>query len=239
MRAAALAPDPGNWVDLDGNALDAWLTDRYALEGDRWLRLNMVTALGGEISGPSGTSEELAGGIDRPLLRVLRASGDVVLVGAASIRAGGYPLPRLAPLAVATTTGDLSGHALPAGTTPERLLVLCPPSAAARATATLGGIGTVLPLHGDPVADPALLLDALAAHGRSRIVCEGGGGIASRLFAAGLVDEFDQSIAPIVSSPGAPLTAGTVPLVSGRLRGLLRDGTDRLYARWTFPTRLR
>jgi riboflavin biosynthesis pyrimidine reductase len=239
MRVAALAPEPGDLLDLEGDALHDWLAERYVLEGDRWLRLNLITALGGQIAGPSGTSEDLADGIDRALLKVLRASADVVLVGAASVRAGRYPLPRRAPLAVATTTGDLTGHAFSADLDPERLLVLCPPSAAGRARATLAGAGTVVALAGDPVTDPGLLLDALADRGLGRVVCEGGGGMASRLLASGSVDEFDQSIAPIVTSPGAPLLTGAIPLLSGRLRGLLRDGTDRLYARWTFPARSR
>jgi riboflavin biosynthesis pyrimidine reductase len=239
MKVAALAPEPGEQLELEGDALQAWLAERYALEGDRWLRLNLITALGGQITGPSGTSEDLADGIDRALLRVLRATGDAVLVGAGSVRAGRYPLPRRVPLVVATATGDLTGHGFAPDLDARRLLVLCPAAAAERATSTLGGAGTVVPLPGDPVTDPRLLLDALADRGLPRVLCEGGGGIASRLFAAGAVDEFDQSIAPVVTSPGAPLLTGGIPLVSGRLRGLLRDGTDRLYARWTFPTRSR
>ena len=235
-RVAALAPEPADWVDLDGAGLDAWLADRYALVGDAWLRLNLITALGGQITGPSGTSEDLADGIDRPLLRVLRTSGDVVLVGAASVRAGGYALPRSgAPLAVATASGDLDGHTFPADTRPEQLLVLCPATAAERARRSLGGLGTVVVTADDPAA--TTLVDALRDRGLRRIVCEGGGALASALFAAAAVDEFDHSIAPVVTAPGAPLTTGDVPLVTGRLAGLLRDGTDRLYARWTFPTR--
>jgi riboflavin biosynthesis pyrimidine reductase len=84
------------------------------------------------------------------------------------------------------------------------------------------------------MAEPQRLLAALRDRGYGRIVCEGGGALASRLLAAGLVDEFCHSLAPVVVAPGAPLTVGDVPLTTGRLEGLLLDETDRLYARWRF-----
>lgn len=234
MRVSRLVPGPAEDVDLDGDALDGWLRQRYDLAGDSWLRLNLISALGGQITGPSGSSNDLAAGIDRPLLKLLRAMSDVVLVGAASVRAEGYTIPRHAPLAVATMSGDLDGHVFPRDLEPGRLLVLCPPRAAGRVRSSVGEAAELLPVAGDPMAQPRLLLDALRERGLGRIVCEGGGAIASRLIAAGLVDEFCHSIAPVVVSPGAPLTVGDVPLTTGRLDGLLRDETDRLYARWGF-----
>jgi riboflavin biosynthesis pyrimidine reductase len=221
-------------VDLESEALDAWLQERYDLPGDAWLRLNLISALGGQITGPSGSSNDLAAGIDRPLLKLLRAMSDVVLVGAASVRAEGYTIPRRAPLAVATVSGDLDGHVFPQDLEPGRLLVLCPPAAEERVRSSVGSAAEVLPLVGDPMAEPGLLTSALRDRGLGRIVCEGGGALASRLLAAGLVDEFCHSVAPLVVSPGAPLTVGDVPLMTGRLDGLLLDETDRLYARWGF-----
>lgn len=234
MRVSRLVPGPSEDVDLDGEALDAWLRDRYDLQGDSWLRLNLISALGGQITGPSGSSNDLAAGIDRPLLKLLRAMSDVVLVGAASVRAEGYTLPRRAPLAVATVSGDLDGHVFPRDLEPGRLLVLCPPAAEARVRSSVGTAAEMLPIDGDPIANPQLLTMALRERGFGRIVCEGGGALASRLLAAGLVDEFCHSLAPVVVSPGAPLTVGDVPLTTGRLEGLLLDETDRLYARWRF-----
>ncbi len=59
----------------------------------------------------------------------------------------------------------------------------------------------------------------------------------SGLVAAGVVDEFDHSIAPVLVSPGAPLSTGDLPLTHARLAGLVLDATDRLYARWALPRR--
>ena len=236
MQVTGLLPATGP-VDLDGEALGDWLAERYALDGAEWLRLNLITALGGQITGPSGGSKDLSGGIDRPLLRVLRAAADVVLVGAASVRAEGYAIPRHAPLAVATTSGDLAAHRVPADLPPGRLLVVCPESAVGRVDAELGGRAGVLPLPDGSGGSAKAVVTALRRAGYGRIVCEGGGRLASRLVAEALVDEFDQSIAPVLVSPGAPLTTGEVPLTNARLTGLLLDGTDRLYARWALPRR--
>lgn len=234
MRVVRAAPAPPIEVDLDGDELLAWLRSQYELTDSTWLRLNLISAIGGQITGPSGSSDELADGLDRPLLRLLRESADVVLVGAASLRAGGYPLPARAPLAVLTASGDLSGHRLKPDVDAARLLVLCPTAAVERARRTLGAAATFIPLTGDPTADPASVVTALHARGLRRIVCEGGGGIASSLLAAGLVTEFCHSSAPMVTAPGAPLITGTVPLTRARLDLLLLDDTDRTYARWRF-----
>src|SRR4051812_14393470 len=184
MRVTGLLPATGP-QELDGAELDAWLQDRYDLAGDAWLRLNLITALGGQIAGPSGGSDDLAAGIDRPLLKVLRGMADVVLVGAGSVRAEGDTPPRRAPLAVVTASGNLDGHAFPASVAPGRLLVLCPSGAADRVRTHLGERGTVAELQGDPTADPALAVDALRSAGYGRIVCEGGGHLASSLITAG------------------------------------------------------
>lgn len=236
MRVTGLLPATGP-IELEGEALGGWLAERYALDGDEWLRLNLISALGGQITGPSGGSSDLTGGIDRPLLRVLRAAADVVLVGAASVRAEGFVMPRQAPLAVATVSGDLAGHRFPSELEPGGLLVVCPESAAGRLEAELGGRATVLPMPDGSGGSAAPVVTALRDAGYGRIVCEGGGRLASRLVAEGLVDEFDHSIAPVLVSPGAPLTTGEVPLTNARLTGLLLDETDRLYARWALARR--
>lgn len=236
MQVTGLVPATGA-VELDGVALGEWLARRYALEGAEWLRLNLITALGGEITGPSGGSNDLAGGIDRRLLHVLRAAADVVLVGAASVRAEGYTMPRRAPLAVATTSGDLAGRRFPAELQPGRLLVVCPESARSRVEAELGGRAAVLSVPHGSGGSARAVVTALRDAGYGRIVCEGGGHLVSGLVASRVVDEFDHSIAPVLVSPGAPLSTGDLPLTRASLVGLLLDQTDRIYARWALPRR--
>lgn len=234
---AELVPEAGRLVDLEGAALRDWLADRYALAGDRWLRLNLVTGLGGQITGPSGTSDDLTGGIDRTLMGVVRRTGDVVLVGAGSARAERYRLPARAALAIATRTGRLSADDLPEPDGDRRALVLCPEDVAARVAGDLGDRARVLPVPSAVRQHAGLLHDALAGAGLHRVVCEGGGALATALLADGAVDEFDQTIAPVALAPGAPLLTGDLTPTPASLAGLLRDGTDRLYARWRLPRR--
>jgi riboflavin biosynthesis pyrimidine reductase len=224
-RVTPLAPEPGDAVELDGAALDAWLAERYRLDAGPWLRLNMVTGIGGQIAGASGTSADLTGGIDGRLMRVLRREADVLLVGAGSVRAMPYPMPQRIPLAIATTTGDLTAVQLPEDTSSDRLLVLHPRSVSGRVAETAHGRVTPVPIDGG-------IVGTLRALGLGRVLCEGGGALASALIASGDVTEFAQTIAPVAHSPAPTLLTGPVPPARARLEGLLRDETDRLYLRW-------
>jgi riboflavin biosynthesis pyrimidine reductase len=232
-RVDALLPVPGGTVDLEREDLRAWLAERYALDRDAWVRVNLVSALGGQTTASDGTSDGLTGGIDRLLLAVLRRSADVVLVGAGTLRAEHLNMPRTAALAVATRRGDFDAAVLPLPTEDgRRALVLCPGRVAGALRERLGDRAQVVPVDGDPSADPALLVQALAAEGLPRVVCEGGAELAGRLITAGVVDELDLTTAPILAGGGPSLRA-----LGGAwtLGGLLRDETDRLYARWRAP----
>ena len=238
MRIVQAVPGPAHEVDLDGDALTSWLTERYAPPaGDAWVRLNLVSALGGQITGASGTSDDLADGIDRPLMGIIRGTADVVLVGAESVRSNGYGLPRTAALAVATVTGDLRGNTFPDSIPSGRLFVLCPPEAVDRVVDQLGRRATVVAVGAGGAPEPAALIASLAERGLTRVLCEGGGAVVSALVRAGLVTEFCHTVAPLLTSPGAMLSVGDVPLTQLRLDQLLVDETQRLYARWGFPPR--
>ncbi len=94
----------GPELDLDDRPA---LLDLYRPPRSTWLRLNMVATVDGAAAGSDGTSESLTNRADRRILGVIRELADVVLVGAASVRAEGYQLPKRAPLAVVTRSGDL------------------------------------------------------------------------------------------------------------------------------------
>lgn len=234
-RVDALLPVPGEQVELDRDALRTWLAERYERPGEAWVRVNLVSALGGHTTGSDGTSEGLTGGIDRLLLAELRRSADVVLVGAGTLRAERLGMPRSAALAVATRRGDLDAAVLPKPTEDgRRALVLCPERVADALRDRLGDRAKVIAVEGDPSAAPALLVDALAMEGLTRVVCEGGAELAGRLVTSGVVDELDLTTAPLLAGGGPSLRAlGGV----WSLGALLRDETDRLYARWLAPLR--
>jgi riboflavin biosynthesis pyrimidine reductase len=231
----ALLPEAGAPVDLDGQALRDWLAARYELPGVAWVRLNLVTALGGQTTGADGTSDGLTGGIDRTLLAVLRGTADVVLVGAGTLRSEQLRMPRTAMLAVATGGGDLDAASLPEPTADgRRALILCPSRVAEPLRARVGERAQVVEVARDPTTSPGTLIDALAMEGLPRVVCEGGAELAGRLVTAGVVDELDLTTSPVLAGGGPSLRALGGPW---SLAGLLRDGTDRLYARWRLQER--
>jgi riboflavin biosynthesis pyrimidine reductase len=207
-------------IDVDDR--DA-LLDLYRGPGSAWLRLNLVGTVGGSAIGEDGTSDSITSRTDRRILGVIRELSDVVLVGAASVRAEGYQLPKRAKLAIATMSGDLGGHRID---DPSRVLVLGPEAARAAADASLGAPFTAI---GE---GPGSIVDALRAMGLADIVCEGGPSIAASLLAADLVDECCFTTAPVLGGPMLPLLAG--PLPSRRLSPMLQliddDGTT--FARW-------
>jgi len=94
---------------LDDDALAA----HYAYPTDRngpFVRVNFVTSVDGGVS-VDGVSGGLGSAADRRVFSVLRLLADVVLVGAGTVRAGGYrgarrpTLGRAAPPPIAVVTG--------------------------------------------------------------------------------------------------------------------------------------
>ncbi len=69
-------------------------------------------SLDGSAVGPDGTTGTLTTGADRAVLGAIRAESDLVLVGAATLRAEPDLIPRTARLAVLSRSGDLGSATL-------------------------------------------------------------------------------------------------------------------------------
>lgn len=200
-------------VDLDDR--DA-LLELYRPPRADWLRLNLVATVDGSAAGTDGTSETLTSRADRRILGVIRELADVVLVGAGSVRAEGYLMPKRAPLAIMTRTGDLRGHRLD---DVSRVTVFGPQGAREGVAATLGARFVV-------AAD---VVGALRDEGWQSIVCEGGPTLATELVP--VADEVCLTTAALIGGPTLPLLAGAVPSTRLTLAGLLAD-ESMLFARW-------
>lgn len=228
------ASEPPETLELDDPATRERLLELYRPPEGSWLRLNFVTSVTGSAAGSDGTSETLTSAADRHLLGIIRELADVVLVGAASVRAEGYHLPKLSPLAVVTTSGDLGGLSPEAA---SRIIAVCPASVADRAGAS--GV-TVLPIP-DSEAVPdrpgalsgADIATALRGAGYASIVCEGGPVLARQLVVDGVVDELCLTTSPRITPTTLPLF-GSDAFVERpvSLGGLLVDEDGALYARW-------
>lgn len=180
---------------------------RYTRGDAAYVRLNMITSLTGSAAGSDGTSDTLTSRIDRTILQVIRRDADVVVVGAASVRAEGFTVPRGSRLAVVTSSGDLAGHrlTLPPGAEVDRVMIVC---AARRASqieprARAQGI-QVVPVPGPDRMSPRGILEALADRGHRRVVCEGGPELASQFAAAGVIDEYCVTVAPVIEPVERP-----------------------------------
>ncbi|WP_129337137.1 dihydrofolate reductase family protein [Cellulomonas endophytica] len=225
----------------------------------RWVRGVMVSTLDGAATGADGRSGSIHDAADGRVFGALRALADVVLVGLGTAAAEGYPpLVVDAPLragrraagrpdalvtAVVTGSGDLPPRLLgdegpgsddnaPAG--PPPLVVTharCPRLAPLRERL---GTDAVLVTGEDRVGlDRAL--DALAERGLTRVQAEGGPHLLGRLVAAGLVDELDLTVSPLLVGGPAPrslaLDDWLDPAVDARLVHLLH-ARGVLLGRW-------
>jgi riboflavin biosynthesis pyrimidine reductase len=227
-------PDADTTIDISAPDARERLATLYQLPGADTLRINLVGSVSGSAAGQDDTSETLTNRADRKILGVIRRLSDVVLVGAASVRAEGYQLPRTAPLAIVTSSGDLGGHRASLAADRHVPMVLCPQSAANRAAESLPGARIVVVPDDDGRMAAGDLIAALRERGLRRIVCEGGPSLAGQLLDAGLVDELCLSTSPVLGGVSLPLFGGA-PISSRRLSlgQLLVDESSTVYARWS------
>lgn len=218
---------PGPDLDLTAEEADARILEAYSPAPG--LRLNLVAGIGGGASDADGISDGLSDPVDRRILRLLRGLADAVIVGARSVRAEGYRMPRTAALAVLTASGDLSGHRLQVDE-PGRLLVLTTARGAEQVDID-GADVLVLPERGGAVRLDAAL-DALRGRGLDRVLCEGGPSLAGALLEHDLVDELCLTTSPFAAGAALPVLGADAPPRAMRLESLLSDDRSALYARW-------
>jgi riboflavin biosynthesis pyrimidine reductase len=231
MRLSEVRPALGHPFDISTDHGYARLRDIYAPPGRRYLRLNMITTLTGSASGADGTSETLSSRVDRKILGVIRAHADGILVGAETVRAEGYVVPRAGVLVVLTTTGDIIGHRMHDAA--DRVILVCPGDRVheVRARAELPG-ATVLGVGDSGRPAPAAVRAALDERGLSRIVCEGGPSVASAFASAGMIDEFCVTVAPALTAVAEPfLTVSSAEPIETDVAGMLVDEAAFSYLR--------
>jgi riboflavin-specific deaminase-like protein len=164
--------------------------------------LSCAMSLDGFIDDATDGRLILSGPADLDRVDALRASCDAILVGAGTVRADN---PRLLvrseerrrrrtrdPIKVTlTTTGDLDPHAAFFTAGDATRIVYVPPGTHAALPATV------------VVADglPALLAD-LAGRGVGRLLVEGGTAMHTAFLSAGLADELQLAVAPILVGGG-------------------------------------
>ena len=222
-------------VDLEETGARAQIVELYRPPREPFVRINLISSVSGSAGGTDGTSETLSNPVDRTILGVIREHGDVVVIGAQSLRAEGYLLPRRVPLAVVTSSGNLAGHGTgPTGAT-GNVIVVCPPSAVDRVHETSGDMSIEILTVDAPDGRLAIadIIEALAARGLTSIVCEGGPGLAAQFLEAGVVDEVCLSTSPVINGSALPVF-GTddTDQTALRIDQLMVDEASGIYARW-------
>ena len=204
-----LLPEPASELT------DEEFREAYEFPADRpWVRASFVVSLDGATVGPDGSSRSIASASDQRVFSMLRLRGDVVLVGAGTLRDEGYG-PSRRPTAVVTRSLSLSPD-LPlfadgTASTP-RTLIFSTDTAAHHAPAWLRECADIVPC-GSPEVDLRVVIAELANRGFGRIHCEGGPTLLRDLAVAGLVDELAVSVSPLIV--GAPSSHHLVDLPSG------------------------
>ena len=171
---------------LPGPPLDDVSLDEAYAAPARWVRGLMVSSVDGAVE-VGGSSEPLSGPADRRVLSHLRATADVVLVGAQSVRAEGWHPPR--PSAARRAERRASGR----------------PEVPAYAVVSASGEfprgeadGEVLVVAGSPDD----VLEQLGERGLHRVVCEGGPTLLAQVASAGRLDELCLTVSPQLTGPG-------------------------------------
>jgi riboflavin biosynthesis pyrimidine reductase len=241
--------------DLGRDDLVALHAHPDPLPATGWVRTNFVASVDGAVSGADGLSASLQTPADQAVFSVLRALADVVVAGAGTVRAEGYPArldvkrwaqdarrgdgQQPAPcLAVVTSSGSVPDALLSAPGRDDdgwHLVVL---AAAAAGEERLGRLRAALGeecvvVAGDGDVDPHRAVAALVERGLPRVLCEGGPRLMARWVGAGRVDEMFQTTAPlVVGGDGRRVLDGpAVDAAPWHLAHLLeQDGT--LLARW-------
>jgi 5-amino-6-(5-phosphoribosylamino)uracil reductase len=236
-----LLPAPGQ-VD------DGGLAEAYRLPAGRHVRVNFVAALDGAIS-VEGRSGGLGSDGDRRVFRVLRALADAVLVGHGTAAAEGYrpvladsPVGRLraelgrpptAPVVVVSRRASLAADdQLVTTAVSPTVLVTCAAADAGR-RAALEAAGVQVLVCGDDDVDLPTALDALAVRGLQQLVCEGGPALFRAALGAGVVDELDLSVAPLLVGGGPGLLPGALPVPARATLTSVLTEDDVLFTRWS------
>ncbi len=222
----------------------------YAYPSGPWLRANMVSSVDGAAS-LDGVTQGLSSKADRRLFALMRTLADVIVVGAATVRAENYAAvrqhelwpdlrpgrPPTPPIAVITARLDLDPSSRLIATAPAwaRTIIITTAQAPADRRAALEGLTDVI-VAGQDTVDLKAAIAALAERGHRRMLAEGGPHLLAQIAEAGLLDELCLTVSPVLAGPtGNRILAGALPASSPQplaLAHVLEDD-GYLFCRYT------
>jgi riboflavin biosynthesis pyrimidine reductase len=213
---------------------DDELADAYAPLSEPWLRVNFVSTVDGAAQGADGLSGSINNAADKRVFDVLRRRADCLVVGAGTLRAEGYDVPRV-PLVVVSRSAEVPPTLREAPRGRVLMATVAASGGLSKAREQLGE-GNVLVLGEDEI-DLVALKRALVERGWTEQLCEGGPSLFADLLAAGVVDELCWTVVPrLTGGDAVRMAVGArvdVPLRPALL--LEQDGT--LLGRWLVEDR--
>jgi riboflavin-specific deaminase-like protein len=198
--------------------------DALYSHGDGVVRANFVASLDGSAT-VTGRSGGLSSPADESLFNRLRSHCDVILVGAATVRAEDYGPSKHAPIAVVTGSLDLDPTSRFFEAPTHRPIIVTTADADPIRRKALEEVADVV-VAGEHRAEMPRVLDALADRGLRRVLTEGGPTLFAELSAAGRLDELALTVAPrIVGGMGKRISDGAMsdPPLAMRLGHVLED----------------
>jgi len=224
LLAAGVAVE-GDVFGDDVRAQNAGFFHRHEGSGRPFVAVKLAMSLDGRIADARGRSRWISGEEAQAWVHWLRAGFDAIGVGLGTVRADdprltvrGSVTPLAAPLRVVFDgRAELPTQSVLRRTAAETpTLVLVGPKAPAASVRALRAAG----VHVDTAAELAGAMRVLRRRGVTSLLVEGGGSLAGRLVAAGLVDRLYLITSPLV------LGADGVPAF-GALAGAELEHTDR------------
>jgi len=218
-------------ADLD--PVDVVASDvRTAAPTRPWIMVNMVASIDGAIE-VDGRSGGLGSPADKAMFHALRQLPDVILAGAGTVRAENYgpvqlddaaqsrrvargqqPLPRLA---VVSGRAHLDPNAKLFSDPSQRPIVITTSTAATDAVDALRTVADII-VAGNERVDLHNAFAQLRALDMHTVLCEGGPTLNDQLLVDDLVDEWCQTIAPVLT--GGDASRGAHGPTSGVARNL-------------------
>lgn len=203
-----------------------------------YILLSCAVSLDGCLDDATDQRLVLSNDADLDRVDAVRAGCDAILVGAGTVRAddprlsvrgadrraqrvaqGQAPTPRKVTL---TRHPGLEPHAAIFAGGEGDPLVYCATPAVADTRARLGDAATVVDAGATPRVD--WVSDDLGERGVRRLMVEGGQDVLAQFLRAGVADELQLAVAPVVvGDPSAPRLAADVRMPGGRPRAVLAE----------------
>lgn len=219
LRSAGIAVEEG-LLEAEARALNAGFFRRIQA-GMPVVTLKLASTLDGRIATSTGESRWITGAAARREVHALRARHDAILVGSGTVLAddpdltcripGMERVPMLRVVADARLRTPPSARLVQGAELAPVLIITAPghPPAAQAPFMAAGADIVTVPAHAAGGLDLPSLLRALGRRGVTRVLAEGGAGLAAALLRQGLVDRLVWFHAPaVMGGDGHPALEG-------------------------------